>query len=378
MTEFTEPLHFKSGVTLRNRLFMSPMTTQQSFYNGTVTRDEIDYYTNRAGGVGAVITGAANVQDGGKGWPGELSIADDLYLPELRALAKGIQSKGAKAIIQIFHGGRMTNKATLSGVQTVSASAVPAERPDAETPRAMTVDEIHATTAAFGEATRRAIAAGFDGIELHGANTYLIQQFFSPHSNRRTDEYGGSLENRYRFIKELLASVFAAVDKYADRPFIVGYRISPEEFETPGIRFADTLWLIDQLREQPLDYLHLSLNNYTRKSQDPNYQDQSMLSYVHAELDGRMPLIGVGGVRNRAAVTGVLASADAVAIGQQLLFDPTFAQKLLLGKDDTIVSAPFTDLIDTADLNVPIREFVRGMINARAARIAAYRASHNK
>lgn len=180
MTEFTEPLHFKSGVTLRNRLFMSPMTTQQSFYNGTVTRDEIDYYTNRAGGVGAVITGAANVQDGGKGWPGELSIADDLYLPELRALAKGIQSKGAKAIIQIFHGGRMTNKATLSGVQTVSASAVPAERPDAETPRAMTVDEIHATTAAFGEATRRAIAAGFDGIELHGANTYLIQQFFSP------------------------------------------------------------------------------------------------------------------------------------------------------------------------------------------------------
>lgn len=378
MTEFTEPLHFKSGVTLRNRLFMSPMTTQQSFYNGTVTRDEIDYYTARAGGVGAVITGAANVQDGGKGWPGELSIADDLYLPELTALAKGIQSKGAKAIIQIFHGGRMTNKATLSGVQTVSASAVPAERPDAETPRAMTVDEIHATTAAFGEATRRAIAAGFDGIELHGANTYLIQQFFSPHSNRRTDEYGGSLENRYRFIKELLASVFAAVDKYADRPFIVGYRISPEEFETPSIRFADTLWLIDQLREQPLDYLHLSLNNYTRKSQDPNYQDQSMLGYVHAELGGRMPLIGVGGVRNRAAVTGVLASADAVAIGQQLLFDPTFAEKLLLGKDDTIVSAPFTDLIDTADLNVPIREFVRGMINARAARIAAYRASHNK
>lgn len=378
MTEFTEPLHFKSGVTLRNRLFMSPMTTQQSFYNGTVTRDEIDYYTARAGGVGAVITGAANVQDGGKGWPGELSIADDLYLPELTALAKGIQSKGAKAIIQIFHGGRMTNRATLSGVQTVSASAVPAERPDAETPRAMTVDEIHATTAAFGEATRRAIAAGFDGIELHGANTYLIQQFFSPHSNRRTDEYGGSLENRYRFIKELLASVFAAVDKYADRPFIVGYRISPEEFETPGIRFADTLWLIDQLREQPLDYLHLSLNNYTRKSQDPNYQDQSMLGYVHAELGGRMPLIGVGGVRNRAAVTDVLASADAVAIGQQLLFDPTFAEKLLLGKDDTIVSAPFTDLIDTADLNVPIREFVRGMINARAARIAAYRASHNK
>ncbi|WP_127849931.1 NADH-dependent flavin oxidoreductase [Lacticaseibacillus hulanensis] len=374
MPKFNEPLTLKSGVTINNRLFMSPMTTQQSFYNGTVTRDEIEYYSARAGGVGAVITGAANVQDGGKGWPGELSIASDLYLPELQALAKGIQAKGAKAIIQIFHGGRMTSSATLSGKQPVSASAVAAERPGAETPRAMTTDEIHATIAAFGEATRRAIQAGFDGVELHGANTYLIQQFFSPHSNRRTDEYGGSLTNRYHFIKELLASVFAAVDKYADRPFIVGYRVSPEEFEKPGISFADTLWLVDQLRETKLDYLHLSLNNYTRKSQDPAYQEQSMLGYVQAELAGSMPLIGVGGVRNRTDVARVLASADAVAIGQQLIFDPTWAEKLLSDKDDTFVTAPFADLIDTSALNTPLREFVRAMITSRAARIAAYRA----
>lgn len=376
--QFTDSLTLRSGVTLRNRLLMSPMTTQQSFYNGTVTKDEIAYYSARAGGVGAVITGAANVQDGGKGWPGELSIADDLYLPELSALAKGIQSRGAKAIVQIFHGGRMTISATLSGVQPVSASAVAALRPDAETPRAMTTDEIHATVQAFGDATRRAIQAGFDGIELHGANTYLIQQFFSPHSNRRTDEYGGSRENRYRFIKEILQSVFTAVDQYANRPFIIGYRVSPEEFETPGIRFADTLWLVDQLRDSRLDYLHLSLNNYTRKSQDPNYQDQTMLGYVHAELAGKLPLIGVGGVRTRADVQGVLTNADAVAIGQQLLFDPNFAQKLIAGKDNTITAAPFLDLIDTADLNVPLREFVRGMIVNRAERIAAYRAKQKK
>lgn len=378
MSQFTDPLKFKSGVTVKNRLFMSPMTTLQSFYNGTVTRDEIDYYAARAGGVGAIITGAANVQDGGKGWPGELSIAGDQYLPELSALAHAIQGRGAKAIVQIFHAGRMTSSETLSGTQPVSASAVAALRPDAQTPRAMSTDEIHATVAAFGEATRRAIAAGFDGVELHGANTYLLQQFFSPHSNRRTDEYGGSLQNRYRFIAEVIASVFAAVDKYADRPFIVGYRVSPEEFETPGIRFADTLWLLDQLRDSRLDYLHLSLNNYERKSQDPHYQDQSMLGYVHDELAGRLPLIGVGGVRKRADVTAVLTNADAVAIGQQLLFDPTWAQKLLAGADDTMLEAPFTDALKTTTLNKPIKDFVSGMIAGRAARIAAYRKQHPK
>ncbi|WP_155287732.1 NADH-dependent flavin oxidoreductase [Lacticaseibacillus zhaodongensis] len=378
MPKFIDSLTFKSGATVKNRLFMSPMTTQQSFYNGTVTRDEIDYYAQRAAGLGAVITGAANVQDGGKGWPGELSIAGDQYLPELSQLARAIQGRGAKAIVQIFHAGRMTSSATLSGAQPVSASAVAALRPDAEVPRAMTVDEIHATVAAFGEATRRAITAGFDGIELHGANTYLLQQFFSPHSNRRTDEYGGSLEKRYRFISEVISSVFAAVDKYADRPFIVGYRVSPEEFETPGIRFTDTLWLLDQLRKTRLDYLHLSLNNYSRKSQDPAYQDQSMLGYVHDELAGQLPLIGVGGVRSRADVTAVLENADAVAVGQQLLFDPEWAQKLAAAADDTILTAPFTAAVKTAPLNTPLKDFVSSMITSRAERIAAYRKQHPK
>ncbi|KRM86837.1 NADH-dependent flavin oxidoreductase [Lacticaseibacillus thailandensis] len=358
MTKFDEQLKFKSGVTLRNRIVMSPMTTQQSFYNGTVTRDEIQYYANRASGLGAVITGAANVQDGGKGWPGELSIAHDDMIPELGALARAIQAKGAKAFVQIFHAGRMTNRATLSGEQTVSASAVAAPRPGAETPRAMTVDEIHATVVAFGEATRRAIQAGFDGVELHGANTYLIQQFFSQHSNRRTDDYGGDRQRRYRFIRELLDSVFAAVDKYADRPFLVGYRVSPEEFETPGIRFDDTLWLLAQLRETRLDYIHLSQNDYNRVARADDYQDQSILAYVHEALQGKLPLIGVGGVRTRQDVTNVLQNAEVVAVGQQLLFDPTWAVKLAQDADDAMLSVPFKEAVKFVPLNKPLHDFV--------------------
>ncbi|MFV0559526.1 MAG: NADH-dependent flavin oxidoreductase, partial [Enterococcus sp.] len=234
MTKFDETLTFKSGATLKNRLMMSPMTTQLSFFDGVITEDEITYYKERAKGTGAIITGAANVQDIGKGWPGELSIAHDEMIPRLSELSKAIQDNGAKAIVQIFHAGRMTSSATLSGEQIVSASEVAALRPDAQTPRALSEGEILETIQAFGEATRRAIEAGFDGVELHGANTYLLQQFFSPHSNRREDQWGGSLENRYRFIDEVIQTVFKAVDTYAKKPFIVGYRFSPEEFETPG------------------------------------------------------------------------------------------------------------------------------------------------
>ena len=142
MANFNETITFPSGVTLPNRLMMAPMTTQLSFYNGVITEDEITYYQERSKGLGAVITGAANVQDIGKGWPGELSIAHDEMIPRLSDLAKAIKENGAKAIVQIFHGGRMTSRATLSGEQTVSASAIPAERPNAETPRALSEDEI--------------------------------------------------------------------------------------------------------------------------------------------------------------------------------------------------------------------------------------------
>lgn len=377
MPEFTEPLTLHSGVTLKNRLFMSPMTTQQSFYNGTVTQDEIKYYQDRAKGLGAVITGAANVQDGGKGWHGELSIASDDMLPELGQLARAIQGQGAKAIVQIFHAGRMTNRAVLNGQQPVSASAVAALRPDAETPRAMTIDEIHATIAAFGDATRRAIQAGFDGIELHGANTYLIQQFFSPHSNRRTDEYGGTREKRYRFIDELLTSVFAAVDQYATKPFIVGYRLSPLEFETPGIRFDDTLWLLDQLKNSRLDYLHLSLNRFDR-SERGSSDSRPMLARAKEALGGAIPLIGVGSVRTRADVTAVLADADAVAIGQQLLYDPTWAVKLENGLDDAMLSTDFEDALKFVPLNKPLHDFAEGMVLGRKARRTAYRAKHSE
>lgn len=359
MANYNETITLPSGVTLNNRLMMSPMTTELSFFNGVITEDELAYYGERSKGLGAVITGAANVQDLGKGWPGELSIAHDEMIPRLKDLANVIKKQGAKAIVQIFHGGRMTTRATLSGEQAVSASAIAAERPDAETPRAMSEAEIIETIKAFGEATRRAIEAGFDGIELHGANTYLIQQFFSPHSNRRGDQWGGSLENRYRFINELLKCVFQAVETHAKKPFIVGYRFSPEEFETPGIRFEDTIWLLEQLRETKLDYLHVSLNSYNRVAHSEKFDHKTILAYVHEALQGKIPLVGVGGVRQRKDVKAILAHAELVAIGQQLLVDPKWAVKLAEGRDSEFVSKPFEEAYQELYLPNPLHNFLK-------------------
>lgn len=336
MTQIQESITFKRGLTLKNRVIMAPMTNKMSFFDGKVTQDELDYYRLRSGEVGAVITAAANIQEDGKGWEGEVGIYSDDQIPSLAKLASSIQTNGTKAIVQLYHGGRMTNSSVLRGTQPVSASAIPAERPNAETPRELTEEDILTIIENFKQATKRAIKAGFDGVELHGANTYLLQQFFSPHSNRRNDKWGGSLEKRFTFIRTLVDEVTQVVDESEVENFIVGYRFSPEEFEEPGIRLADTLFLVDQLADKPLDYLHISLRDYSIKSQSPEFQEKSILAYIHEKIAGRVPLIGVGDVRTKEDAENVLAHADFVAVGRALLLDPHWTYKILNNQEDTL------------------------------------------
>lgn len=336
MTKIDGTFTFPRGLSVKNRIVMAPMTTKMSFYDGVVTQDEREYYGLRSGEAGIVITGAANVQEDGKGWEGELGVYDDRFIPGLAKLASTIKENGTKAILQIFHGGRMTNSAILRGTQTIAPSAVAAERPKAETPREMTSEEIYTLIDNFAKATERAIKAGFDGVELHGANTYLIQQFFSPHSNRREDEWGGTLDKRFHFIDLLVDKVLETVDKSDAEDFIVGYRFSPEEYETPGIRFDDTLFLVDQLANKKLDYLHLSLNDFAKVSVSENYQDKAMMDYVAEKIDHRLPLIGVGNVRTKKDAENVLKQADFVAIGRAILIDPHWPSKVLNNQEELL------------------------------------------
>lgn len=333
---YSDSFTFKCGVSLKNRFIMAPMTTKMSFFDGVITEDEKRYYYLRSKDAGAVVTAAANVSEGGKGWEGELGIHDDRHLAGLSDLASTIQRNGTKAFIQLYHGGRMTNSSVLRGTQPVSASAVKAERPSAEEPRELEEKEIYQIIEDFKQGTIRAIKAGFDGVELHGANTYLIQQFFSPHSNRREDKWGGSLDNRFRFADLLTDTVVETVKAYADHPFVIGYRFSPEEYETPGIRFEDTLYLVDKLAEKPLDYLHVSLGKYDLKSQSEKYQEKSMLAYLNDVINDRTAFMSVGDIRGGKDALNALEHSDLVALGRVMLADPHFVSKVLNDREETI------------------------------------------
>lgn len=181
-----ETFTFPCGVEIDNRLIMAPMATKSSFENGMVTLDELAYYKRRTKGLRMVITSATRVTKHGSS-PGSISIATDKHIQSLSKLAKTIKNNSTKAILQIFHVGRMQNSEFSGGIQPVSASSIPARRKGSETPRFLENFEIEDMINTFGEAARRAVEAGFDGVEIHGANTYLIQQFFSPLSNQRTD-----------------------------------------------------------------------------------------------------------------------------------------------------------------------------------------------
>lgn len=333
--DFKSSLTLRNGVVLKNRTMLAPMTTRMSFQDGDVTKDELEYYALRSGELGAVITAAANVQEIGKGWEGELSVASDKHIPSLTSLSNAIKINGTKAILQVFHGGRMTNSTILRGKQPVSASAVAAERDNAEVPRALEHNEILDLIEDFKAAVKRAYESGFDGVELHGANTYIIQQFFSPHSNRRDDVWGGSLEKRYKFVEDLVDGVLDLRDEFT-RPFIIGYRLSPEEYENPGISMEDSLFLVDKLADKELDYLHVSINDYNRISVSKDYQDKTIVQYFHNKIDGRIPLVSVGGVKNTEDLERVMRDSELVAIGRSMLADPHWVRKIFDSREDFI------------------------------------------
>jgi 2,4-dienoyl-CoA reductase-like NADH-dependent reductase (Old Yellow Enzyme family) len=343
---------FNNGLRLRNRVVMSPMTTMASFYNGMVTQDEIDYYAARSSGPGMVITGVANVSASGKGFEGELSVSQDSMIPGLQEVANAIKKHGALAVLQIFHAGRKSNSRILRGEHPKSASAVAAEYPqDSEIPQELSDSEIREIIEDFAQATRRAIAAGFDGVELHGANTYLLQQFFSPHSNRRQDRWGGDCDKRMNFALAVISSVHKAISTYAARPFLLGYRLSPEEIETPGIRFQDSLYFAEQIREH-IDYLHLSMGSYQRSSLNDT-QDQEPLQAKFARVTkGHIPLIGVGSVESLEDAEAALAGgADLVALGRELLREPQWVQKISAHDFASIRTTISTS--DMAELSIP-------------------------
>lgn len=318
-------------VTLKNKFVMAPMTTWASNDDLTVADDEAAYYKARSKEVGMVVTGCTFFERNGQGFDNEFFAGTDEFIPSLKKMSSAIKDGGAKAILQIFHAGRMGDP---TKHELVSASAVKAGHnlfgpvENMPEPRELTHEEILSFIDGFYQTIKRAIEAGFDGIEIHGANTYLIQQFFSPHSNRRTDMWGGSLENRMRLPLELVKVSMKAKKEFAREDFIVGYRFSPEELENPGITLEDTLALVDKLSETELDYLHVSLGYYKA----PSKKNENIIigKALLEKINGRKPLIGVGSIATKADVKDALENVgyDMIAVGHALVTDANWLGKI--------------------------------------------------
>jgi urocanate reductase len=353
MIQLVDEMLFQSGGALKNRIVMAPMTIQSAFFDGGVTEEMINYYASRSGDAGAIIVESAFVENYGRAFPGALGIDTDSKIAGLKKLAKAIKAKGSKAILQIYHAGRMANPEYNGGHHPISASPIAALRDNAETPLQMTEAQIVAMIESFGNAVNRAILAGFDGVEIHGANTYLIQQFFSPHSNRRNDKWGGDIDKRSRFPLAILEKAKHVALAHKKHDFIIGYRFSPEEIEEPGIRFIDTMYLLDKLATHGLDYFHFSMGNWARNSiVEPENRDMLITQYrqLQSERVAKVPVIGVGGIAQRAdAEKAIEHGYSMVSVGKGYLVEPTWASKALNNE----TCAEFADIAQQEELQIP-------------------------
>jgi len=339
-----ETYAFAKGIALRNRVVMAPMTTWSGNDDGTVSDEEVAYYRRRAKGAGLMLTGCTHVMPDGIGFTGEFASYDDSFTPSLRRLAEAARSGGAPAILQIFHAGNKAVPALIPGGEIVSASSLKAAPGPFNTgdivARALGHDEILDVIAAFGQATRRAIDAGFDGIELHGAHGFLIQNFFSPLFNQRGDEWGGSLENRMRFPLAVVGEVKRIIELHAERPFLLGYRISPEEPDEGGLRINDTYELLDHLTDGRVDYIHVSLSSVLDAKPIEDTSGQPIAELIVERVGGRVPVIAAGRIRKpEQAETALELGLSLVAVGQGLVMNPEWVDLAQNEKADEIDTA---------------------------------------
>ncbi|MDW0118309.1 NADH-dependent flavin oxidoreductase [Sporosarcina thermotolerans] len=353
-----EPFTLKNGVQLKNRIVMAPMTTFSANPDDTASDAELTYYAARSNGPAMVITACAYIQANGKGFEGQFAADRDTMIPSLRRVASSIKEKGSKAVLQLYHGGRLAVPHLIPNGETVSASSV-APRLDRgfysidKTPRSLSDEEVVELIKDFGEATRRAIEAGFDGVELHGATGYILQQFFSPHSNTRTDRWGGSLEKRLTFPLAVIEETKRVIAECALQPFIIGYRLTPEEPETPGITMNETFALLDTLVEAELDYIHMGITDFWSKPRRGVDSKQSRMELIAEYVGNRVPIIGVGSIHTPDEAVQALEQTGIplIALGRELIVEPEWVEKVEQGNEKDIKTTVNPN--DQALLQVP-------------------------
>ena len=349
---------------MANRFAIAPLTTNASHDDGTAAENELEFVRRRAaGGYGVTISSAAYVEQDGRSWQG-IGAAHEGHLPSLRGLADVMHAAGGLAILQIYDGGRIAKPELIGDDRMRPPSAVPSLRPGARTPRAMTSDEVESLIASFGKAASLARKAGFDGVEVHGANHYAVHQFFSPRANHRGDHWGGTLSKRMNFGRAVAEAVRDALGP----KLIAGFRVTPFELEPDGYTLEDSKLLCSELAGLDLDYISVSLDDYrnskpmreTRVYNAPivGYTpDKSPVTEFARVIAGRCALMASGGIKTCVDAEGALEmGADLVAVGRAVVVDPEWLSKVRSESEASILAGLPQDEREIADaLSIPPR-----------------------
>ena len=327
------PLTVKN-MTIKNRIVMMPMGTNYGEQNGEMSFLHINYYEQRAkGGTGLIIVENASI-DSPQGSNGttQLRIDHDNYLPRLFKFCENIHRYGTKIAIQINHAGASAVSSRIN-MQPVSASDVPSKE-GGEIPRPLSKEEILHIVKKYGEAAKRAQTAGFDAVEIHAGHSYLISQFLSPITNKRTDEFGGSVENRTRFCRMVIDEVRKQVGPF----FPIMLRLSADELMEGGNTLDDTLEYLDYLQEE-VDIFDVScgLNGSIQYQIDANYLPDGWRSYMAKAVKEKFnkPCISMGNIRDPKVAERILADGDAdlIGMGRGLIADPAWVNKVATGHE---------------------------------------------
>ena len=321
-----DPLTVK-GLTLRNRIVMPPMQSGRASFAGEVTGRLISFYVRRSGAVGLPIVEHAYISPTGKIGPKQLGIYSDSLVGGLEKLATSIHYVGAPAVIQITHAGGVANKKVI-GAQPAGPSA-------RGKTRGLEIDEMHAIAEEFASAAERAAKAGFDGVELHGAHGYLLNQFFTPLLNTRTDEYGGSLENRMRFPLQVVRKVRERLGG----KLLLLYRLGADDLAPNGTHIEDAVAFAVKLEEAGVDVIDVSGGMCgSEPKQLKHVVGYFVPQAAQIKKAVRVPVVGVGGIRDARFADGLVrdGKVDLVAVGRALWKDAKWAQKAV----ETLKSAP--------------------------------------
>lgn len=327
------------SMEVSNRLVVPAMGTNLAEHNGEAGEALISYYTERAkGGFGLIIMECSAVSIEGRSLINECGLWDDALIPSYQRLTSSVHAEGAKIAVQLRHCGRETNPKYTAGKKILAPSQVPCPACQSM-PHEMTTEEVYKMVETFGDAALRGKKAGFDAIELHASHGYLVAQFLSGHANKRTDEFGGSLCNRMRFLKLILSDIRQKTD--ADFPVIV--RISGSEMITGGREIQETKAICQMCEESGANAIHVSISTYGSLSYcigstylAPGYETAAAEAIKKAVA---IPVITVGRFTDPEMAETIIrdGSVDMVAFGRQSIADPHFPNKVLNQRQDDII-----------------------------------------